>query len=238
MLPGDPARAERIAQTWEERTPVTENREFRSFRGSFEGVPLGVVSVGIGGPAMSVVVEELARLGVRTLLRVGSSAAIDPRLRGGEVAITLAAARFEATSRLYAPSGFPAVSDPDVYQALVDSARALRLPHRAGITATVETFHLSQGRRGFRPLPPEEGVYGVSELRALGILNIEMETATLLTLARLYRLRAGAVCAVYPLSRQRVPIPRGDDAAIAVANAASVRLWRADHRSVRPRPSA
>lgn len=224
VVPGDPARAERIARSWEVASAVTENREFRSFRGSLGGVPMGVVSAGIGGPAMAIVVEELARVGVRTILRVGSSAAINRRLKGGDVAISLAAARFEATSRIYAPAGYPAVADPEVFAALVDSARSLRRPYRVGITATVETFHLSQGRRGFRSLPREEGVYSVADLRRLGILNIEMETATLLTVARLYGLRAGAVCAVYLLTPQKAPVPRGEEAAIDVANAAAVRL--------------
>ncbi len=225
LLPGDPARAERIAASWDRARPLQRNREYLSFRGELRGVPLGVVSAGIGGPSMAIVVEELAQLGVQTILRVGSSGAIDPRLRGGDLAITLAAARLEATSRVYAPAGYPAVADPEVFRALVEAATALGRRHRSGITATVETFHLSQGRRGARPLPTGEGVFGVRELRELGVLNIEMETSVLLTLARLYGLRAGAVCAVYPDGGGGEPLPMGESAAIAVANEAAVRLF-------------
>ncbi len=232
LLPGDPDRATRISESWERCEPVAEHREYRSFRGVHRGVPLGVVSAGIGGPSMAIAVEELAAVGVRTILRVGSCGAIDPALRGGDVAITLAAARLEATSRVYAPPGYPAVADPQVLQALVDAAESLRAPYRLGITATVETFHLSQGRRGARALPPGEGVWSVEQLRQLGILNIEMETATLLTIARLYRIRAGAVCAVYPDGGGGRPVPKGEAASIAVANEAAVRL----HGAPAPRP--
>ncbi len=224
LLPGDPARAERIASTWETAEPLHESREYRSYRGRLRGVPLGVVSAGIGGPSAAIVIEELARAGVRTVLRVGSCGAIDPRLKGGDVAITLAAARFEATSLVYAESGFPAVADPDVFRALVDAATALKVRFRAGVTATVETFHLSQGRRGFRPLPASQGVHSVRELRGLGILNIEMETSVVLTVARLYGLKAGAVCAVFPDGNGGEPVPLGEENAIRVANEAAVRL--------------
>ncbi len=224
LIPGDPARSEAIARSWESHEALADHREFRSFRGRFHGVELGVVSSGIGGPAMAIVVEELAALGCRTLIRVGSCGAIDPTLRGGEVAITTAAARFEATTRAYAPPGYPAVADPAVLRALVDAAESLGVSYRAGITATVDTFHASQGRRGFRAPVPSEGVPTVADLEALGILNIEMEASTLLTLSNLFRLRAGAVCAVYPDGASGDPVPKGQERAIAVANEAARRL--------------
>ncbi len=233
LLPGDPARAERIAAAWDSSESLHDSREFRSLRGRYRGVPLGVVSAGIGGPSAAIVVEELAQLGVRTLLRVGSSGPIDPRLRGGDLAISLAAARYESTSRVYVAEGFPAVADPAVFRALVDAADSLGVRYRTGITATVETFHLSQGRQGIRPLPPSEGAHSIAELRALGILNIEMETSVVLTLARLYGLAAGAVCAVFPDGDGGEPVPRGEENAIAVANEAAVRLARPGPRPKR-----
>lgn len=228
LLPGDPARAGRIAATWESSRPVADHREFRSFTGRVRGVPIGVVSTGIGGPAMAIAVEELAAAGVRTLIRVGSCGVVDPELEGCEVAISLASARFETVSRAYAPPAFPAVADPEVYRALVEAARSLGTRFRSGITATVDTFHASQGRPGFRPLPPAPGAPSLADLRAWGLLNIEMESSVLLTLARLYRLRAGAVCAVYPDGTDGDPMPRGEEASIQVANEAVVRLAAGD----------
>ena len=227
LVPGDPARATAIAEGWDRTEALADHREFRSYRGTVGGVSVGVVSSGIGGPAMAIVVEELAQLGVGTILRVGSCGPIDPTLRGGEVAISLAAARFEGTTRAYAPPGYPAVADPEVVGALVAAARHLKVPYRVGITATVDTFHRSQGRTGFRSLPRTPDTYLPEELRALGILNIEMEASTLLTIARLYGLRAGAICAVYPDGADGDPVPEGQAASIAVANDAIRRLGEA-----------
>jgi uridine phosphorylase len=224
LIPGDPARAERIARSWDAFEPVAEHREFRTFRGVFRGTELAVTSCGIGGPAMAIAVEELARVGCRTLIRVGSSGPIDPALKGGEVVIATAAARFEGTSRAYAPAGYPAVADPEVYQALLAAARSLRVPYRTGITATVDTFHPSQGKPSVRPTVPQRDVVRVDELEALGIVNIEMEASTLLTVANVLGLRAGVVCAVYPDRDDGRPVPQGEERAIAVANEAARRL--------------
>ncbi len=173
---------------------------------------------------MAIVVEELARVGVHTLLRVGTSGPVAKGLRGGDVVITLAAARFEGTSASFAPMGFPATADPQVHAALVAAAEALGVRYRSGITATVDTFQLSQGRRGYRRLPIGAGVFGRAELADLGILNVEMEASVLLTLARLYGLRAGVLCAVYPRRPGGDPVPMGEATAIRVANEAAYRL--------------
>ena len=227
LIPGDPDRAERIAATWDSARPLHDHRGFRSFVGELSGAPIGVISSGIGGPSVAIAVEELARVGVTTFLRVGSSGAIDRSLRGGDLVITTAAARFEGTSRAYAPIGYPAVAHPEVVRALEDAARDLGVRARSGLTATVDTFHPSQERTGFRALPPSPDRFSRPTLRRLGILNLEMEASTLLTVASVFRLRAGAVCAVYPEGRKGDPEPRGDSAAIAVANEAARRLARA-----------
>ncbi len=220
LVPGDPDRARRIAESWEHATALSDHREFVSFRGRYRGVDLGVVSSGIGGPAMAIVVEELARLGVRRIVRVGSCGAVDPRLRPGDLAISHAAARFDHTSRLYAPLEYPAVADRDLLRALESAAAASGVRHRVGLTATVGTFYLDQGRSGFGGYLPAEARHMPTLLRELGVLNIEMECATLFTIAGLYGIEAGAVCTVYGDRVGGRPIPQDPSPAIRVSNEA------------------
>ena len=238
LLPGDPDRASQIAATWEASETLREHREFRSFRGSYRGCPIGVVSVGIGGPSMAIVVEELARIGARTLIRVGSCGAIDPRIKPGDLVITTAAARFDGVSDAYAPAGYPAVAHPEVFRALEAAARAIGGRYHAGVTASVSTFYLEQGRAGYRGFAPGDLDRLPKLFRKLGILNVEMECATLLTIASIYGLRAGAVCTVFGDRRDGTPVPSDVTRSIRVANEAAFWLESArEPPGPRDRPS-
>ena len=89
IVPGDPARVARIAALTDDPVHLASNREFTSWRGSVDGVPIVMCSTGVGGPSTSIAVEELAQLGVRTFLRVGTTGSIQPDLPQSIKEITL-----------------------------------------------------------------------------------------------------------------------------------------------------
>src|SRR6267378_3076341 len=78
LLPGDPARVGLIAATLDDPTALASEREFTTWLARTSGTPVVVTSTGIGGPSLSIAVEELAQLGVRTFVRVGTTGAIQP----------------------------------------------------------------------------------------------------------------------------------------------------------------
>jgi uridine phosphorylase len=122
LLPGDPARAERIAARFDSSEETIRNREFLGFRGTVGGVPIGVCSTGIGGPSASIALEELANVGVDTFIRVGSAGGRQEAIPVGSLVVVTAAHRGEETSRAYLPPEFPAVADLRVTNALIDAA--------------------------------------------------------------------------------------------------------------------
>src|SRR5437660_11770434 len=75
LLPGDPARVGLIAATLDDPAALATEREFTTWRAWSAGAPVVVTSTGIGGPSLSIAVEELAQLGVRTFVRVGPTGA-------------------------------------------------------------------------------------------------------------------------------------------------------------------
>ena len=85
LLPGDPARVGLIAATLDDPTALATEREFTTWRAWSAGTPVVVTSTGIGGPSLSIAVEELAQLGVRTFVRVGTTGAIQPSIAPGDV---------------------------------------------------------------------------------------------------------------------------------------------------------
>ena len=134
---------------------------------------------------MSIAVEELAACGARTMIRVGSCAAISDRLPVGALMVAMAAVCDEGTSRYYAPPNFPPVAARRVVNALVDAASAGHRPSRSGSPAapTAST--------------KESGSPSIIELwRGLGVLTFEMETSCLFTVAAKLGLEAGSIVCV------------------------------------------
>jgi uridine phosphorylase len=126
IVPGDPERVEKIAALMDKPVKLASHREFTSWRAELDGKPVIVCSTGIGGPSTSIAVEELAQLGVRTFLRIGTTGAIQPHINVGDVLVTTASVRLDGASLHFAPMEFPAVADFACTTALVEAAKSWR----------------------------------------------------------------------------------------------------------------
>jgi len=197
LLPGDPERVPKIASFWDDAKEIAYHREFRSFTGRYKGVSLSAMSSGIGPSCVAIVVNEAASIGVETFIRVGSTGAIQRGIRCGGLVISTAAVRLDGTSHHYVIPEFPAVASYEVVLALIEAAESLGVEYHVGITATTSDFYAGQARRPLHDFwrPQPGGI--ISSLQKAGVLNFEMEAATLFVLSNLFKLRAGAVCAVY-----------------------------------------
>lgn len=197
LLPGNPERVEKITQFWDSADEKAFHREYRTVTGDYDGTPISVTSTGIGSPSAAIAVEELARIGGDTFIRVGSCGAIQPEMDVGDLVITTGGVRQEGTSDEYVREDYPAVADFEVVSALVAAAERLDYDYHTGITMSADSFYAGQGRPGFEGFLAEGGEELVSHLKDANVKNIEMEASAILTIANVYGLRAGAVCSVY-----------------------------------------
>ena len=133
ILPGDPKRCEKIAKHFENPVLVADSREYVTYTGYLDGEKVSVTSTGIGGPSASIAMEELAKCGADTFVRIGTCGGIDLDVMGGDVVVATGAIRMEGTSKEYAPIEFPAVANLDVVNALVSSAKELGYRHHTGV---------------------------------------------------------------------------------------------------------
>ena len=205
FLCGDPDRISKISALWDEHREVCRVREYVVHTGSKEGIPLSAASTGIGGPSTSILLEELAKLGASTLIRVGNSGALAPHVELGDYVVTTASVRDDGTSRSYVRPDYPAAAHYLVVKALMDAAAAAGHRVHAGVTWSVDAFYVrnkvladdggleSMACGGFEQSGMNEHVL---DCRRAGVLNVEMESATILTLASLFGLRAGCICTV------------------------------------------
>jgi len=222
IVPGDPARVERIAALTDRAQPLAAHREFTSFLGWFGDTPIVVCSTGIGGPSTSIAVEELAQLGVRTFLRAGTTGALQPHMAPGDVVVSTAAVRLDGASLHFAPMEFPAVADFECTTALVAAARAHDGETHVGVTASSDTFYPGQERYDtFSGRVTQRFRGSFEEWRSMGVLNYEMEAATLFTMCSSSGLRAGCVAGVL-VNRNDMEIP--DEEAAKQVEATSIQI--------------
>lgn len=194
FLPGDPGRVPVIAEHLDGAELVAQNREFVTYTGSIDGVPVSVCSTGIGSPSAAIAIEELATIGADTFIRIGRSGGLQASLPIGSVVIATGAVRDEGTSRAYMPLEYPAVADLAVVNSLVEAAIALGVTYRYGIIESKDSFY-AEVRPEAMPIAEELDARWQVYRRA-GVLASEMEAAALFTIAATKGLRAGCVVQV------------------------------------------
>ena len=190
ILPGDPARCEKIARYFDEPQQLAQNREYTLWTGSLDGVPVAVCSTGIGGPSAVIAMEELHNIGADTFIRVGTCGGIALPVKSDDVVIATGAVRHEGASREYAPIEFPAVSDYEVQSALVQAAKNLGKPWHAGVVQCKDSFY---GQHDPKRMPvSQELLYKWEAWKRLGVLASEMESAALFCCAAALGVRCGS----------------------------------------------
>ena len=128
LLPGDPGRVEVVARLWDDARHVATNREYVTWTGTYRGVPISCTSTGIGAPSTSIALEELARVGATTFIRIGTCGTFLDHVAIGDMAVFDSAVRLDGASTSYAPIEFPAVASHDVVCGLHPRRRRARVP--------------------------------------------------------------------------------------------------------------
>ncbi|MBP3962652.1 nucleoside phosphorylase [Paenibacillus lignilyticus] len=181
---GDPKRAELISKKLDNARELAFSREYRTFTGEIDGVPILVTSHGVGSAGAAVCFEELIRAGVKTLIRVGTAGSYSADHPAGSLIVSTAAVRAEGLTRQLVPDGFPAVGDSDVVSALYAAAQESEGIVKKGITVSLDAFFT-----GVEEIPHRK-------YKQAGALAVEMEIAALYVVATLRGARAGAIVAL------------------------------------------
>ena len=190
ILPGDPKRCEKIAKHFDNPVLIADSREFVTYTGTIDGVKVSVTSTGIGGPSASIAIDELAKCGAHTFIRVGTCGGMQEDVLGGDVVIATGAVRMEGTSREFAPIEYPAVSDFCVTNALVDAAKKIGVRNHVGVVQCKDSF-FGQHELEIMPVSYELENKWNAWIR-MGCLASEMESAALFIAGSFLRVRVGS----------------------------------------------
>ena len=187
LLPGDPDRVFRISKYLDDVKEVVFHREYRTCTGSYKGIKISATSTGIGCPSAAIAVEELANVGATHFIRVGSTGALQPHINVGDIIINTASMRNEGTTKFYVNDGFPAVADHFLTHALIQAGTELEkkkpLELHIGLNASDDAFY-------------GETPEWIEMLSRHKLLNVEMESAAIFSIAHMRDLKAAMVCGV------------------------------------------
>ena len=181
LLPGDPARVERVASHLEDVTDLGMNREYRSICGTYRGVRVLVMSTGMGGCSAAIAAEELRNIGIEAMIRIGSCGALQKGIALGDLILVNAAVRDDGASKAYVDVRYPAVADTELLCACIDGAKVLGCRYHVGIAHSHESFYHEEN--------DAESEYWSRK----GVLGADMESAALFTVGRLRGVRAASI---------------------------------------------
>lgn len=230
ILVGDPGRVNMVAEFFDTRTFEVNSREFHTIGGTYKGKPIMCISHGIGPDNIDIVINELDALAnidfatrevrndVRslTMVRIGTSGALQPELTLGTPVIAAKSIGFDGVLNYYA--GRDSVSDLDYEHALCKHTRWNPLwakPYVVeadrelvdriggddmvrGNTISAVGFYGPQGRQLRLHLsnPDLNSLIESFEYKGQKITNYEMESAPLAGLGRLMGHRCMTVCSI------------------------------------------
>jgi len=183
IIPGDPGRVDRIAAKCTDVEIIAENREYKVVNAVYEGRELTICSTGIGCPSAAIAIEELHAVGVETVIRCGTTGALQAGMEIGDMVVATGAAKEEGTTKRYESAVYPAVPDYEVLGGLVDAAEANDEAVHIGPVVSDDAFYA-------------EDEAAVDDWEAANLLAVEMEAAAVFSLARRKGMRAGAICTV------------------------------------------
>lgn len=230
ILVGDPARVNMVAEFFDSKTFEVSSREFHTIGGTYKGKPIMCLSHGIGPDNIDIVVTELDALAnvdfktrevndnMRrlTMVRIGTSGALQPELTLGTPVIAEKSIGFDGVLNYYA--GRNEIADLGFEKAMcehtgwnplwakpyiVDADHELvdligRDDMVRGNTISAVGFYGPQGREVRLPLanPDLNRRIESFEYKGRKITNYEMESAPLAGLGRLMGHRCMTVCSI------------------------------------------
>ncbi len=230
ILVGDPGRVDMVAEFFDSKTFEVSSREFHTIGGTYKGKPIMCLSHGIGPDNIDIVINELDALAnidfvtreVRqelrrlTMVRIGTSGALQPELSLGTPVIAEHSVGFDGVLNYYA--GRDSVANLDMekeftthtdwnplwakpYFVQADEELVDRIGRDdmvRGITISAVGFYGPQGRELRLPLANPDLNRRIEEFQYQGrkITNYEMESAPLAGLGRLMGHRCMTVCSI------------------------------------------
>jgi len=206
LVPGDPRRAQYIAETFFDPgyRLVNEERGALGFTGTYRGTPISVQSVGMGCASAGIYYNELIQLGATRIIRVGTAGGLAKGLRMADTVVAISATADDPVvgQLVNGEAHTPTASYP-----LVE--RAVQLSRDKGARVHVGPI-VSSGLF----YDPRQGI--MQRWADRGHLAVEMEAAMLYTLGAIHQIETLCLCTISDLITDEQNAERISDADLKV----------------------
>lgn len=206
ILIGDPDRVDRIAELLDDPSFLPVSRGLKSVTGRYQNRTVTIAAFGMGAPIATIVLHELADLGIARFLRIGTAMYFAPA-SGGDFLISKSALGFDGTSSSYLASDAPYPADPALVDALQKAATDAGRTVRDGLYATYDAFY--RDMFGIDDTGRERAAQNRKLLAEKGVLAVDMETSSLLAAAGALNVACATLClgTVDALTQEKLDAP-------------------------------
>ena len=111
IIVGDPGRVSLLAEAFDKRSIIVNNREFLLMNGYYKNQKVSVCSTGIGVGSTEICVSELLENGAKQIVRCGGCGAWRDDIEPGDIILNTGMARTTGLMTTYVPDTYPAVAD-------------------------------------------------------------------------------------------------------------------------------
>ncbi len=183
IVPGPKDRLDVLIKRLESPVRNFSFMEYMMYTGTYQGLRVTGMNGGRFSTDTSITSELMCNAGIKTIIRVGSCGALDEKIKVGDLIVVDQVLRGDGVTPYYVDGSFKTAADKKIADTLFAVAQEMGLGVHRGCCWTTDAL-----LRETRDL--------VESKRKEGAMSVDMVSSTLLTIAQLSGVRAGAILAV------------------------------------------
>lgn len=183
-----------MAELLDEPELAGQSGMFTTYTGSYKGARISICSGGSGGPEVELAINEfMEHTRCNTFIRLGTAGGVAEEVKTGDFVISSGIFRDEGTSKAYISRGFPAGCSYELIMAFIQAADELELPYKVGITASMDSDYVGNGRPSVGGYLQPRSIEKLGIYNRAGVLCTDRESAIVVTMCNLFGRRGGAL---------------------------------------------
>ncbi|MBI5145148.1 MAG: hypothetical protein HZA27_03070 [Candidatus Omnitrophica bacterium] len=153
------------------------------YTGRYQGIKITAINGGRFSTDTSITTEVMCNAGIQNIIRIGTCGALDEEIKVGDLVVVDKVIRGDGVTPYYVDKNFQTLADKKIADTLEGVAKEMGANIHRGIAWTTDA--LLRETRGI-----------VEAKRKEGAIAVDMVSSTLLTIAQIYKVKAGSILAV------------------------------------------